>query len=59
MTNIEIRDLIKKNRLFCYEVAAKIGVSEFTFARWLRKELDEDKKARTLIAIKELTGKEE
>ena len=57
--NIEIRNLIRKNRLFNYEVAAKIGISEYTFARWLRFELDENKKARTLNAIKELIGKEE
>lgn len=58
MKNVEIRTLIKCKRLYFYEIAAKIGISEFTFTRWLREELDEDKRKRVLNAINELSGKE-
>ena len=59
MTNFELRSLIKSKRLFFYEIAAKIGISEFTFTRWLREELNEEKRTKVLTAIKELTGEEE
>lgn len=54
MNNIEIRDLIKKTRLYNYEIAQEIGISEFTFCRWLRNELDEAKKQEVINAIKYL-----
>ena len=43
--------LIKKNRLCHYEVAKEIGISEFTFCKWLREELSEDKKKLVFSAI--------
>lgn len=58
MTNAEIKKVIRDRRLFNYEVAAQLGISEFTFSRWFRKELDEDKRKRVLNAINELSGKE-
>ncbi len=54
MANAEIRKLIKSSRLYQYEVAEKIGVTECTLIRWLRKELPESKKQSVLQAIKEL-----
>lgn len=59
MTNAEIKKIIRDRRLFNYEVAAQLGISEFTFSRWFRKELENDKCERVLKAIDELTGKEE
>ncbi len=54
MANAEIRKLIKSSSLYQYEVAEKIGVTECTLIRWLRKELPESKKQSVLQAIKEL-----
>lgn len=43
MENLEIRQLIKKYRLFHYEVAEECGVTEYTFCKWLRNELSEER----------------
>ncbi|WP_028518165.1 hypothetical protein [Ruminococcus flavefaciens] len=58
MKNVEIRSLIKQNRLFYYEVAEKIGIAEATFCKWLRKELTADQKQKVLFAINELSGRQ-
>ena len=54
MNNIDIRNAIKKARLFCWEVAEELGISESYFSRKLRKELPQDEKARILAAIEKL-----
>ncbi len=54
--NEDIRRAISEKRLFNYEVAEKLGVSEFTFARWLRYELSEEKKELVINAINELAS---
>ena len=54
MHNLDIRIKIKENRLCHYEVANKIGISEYTFCRWLRTELPEEKRALVLKAIEEI-----
>lgn len=56
--NIEIRNLIKQHRLFFYEVAEKIGITEYTFSKWLRKELTAEQKQKVLFAINELSGRQ-
>ena len=42
--NAEIRAAAKSAGVFLYEIAEKLDVSEPTFIRWLRKELDEPTK---------------
>ena len=37
--NTDIRTTAKQNGVYLYEIAEKLGVSEPTFNRWLRKEL--------------------
>ncbi len=56
MHNVEIRELIKKNRIFNYEIAEKLHISEYTLCRWLRNELSTEKKQEITAAIIELTG---
>ena len=51
MCNLEIRLKIKENRLHNYEIAKELNVSEFTFSRWLREELSEERKSLVLSAI--------
>lgn len=58
MNNTEIRNLIKKYRLYFYEVAEKVGITEYTLSRWMRKELSETQKQRVLTAVSELTGEQ-
>lgn len=51
MNNLEIRLAIKKARLYNYEVAAELGVSESHFSRKLRNEMGEEERQRVLDAI--------
>lgn len=54
MTNLEIRKEIKKNRLFHYEIADVLGISESTLSKWLRKEMDIGRKELIIQAIRKL-----
>ena len=57
MKNLDIRMRIKENRLCHYEVAAQIGVSEYTLCRWLREELSAEKREAVNKAIDYIIGK--
>lgn len=54
MANAEIRELIRKKRLRHYEIAKALGVNEFTFSRWLRNELPDEKKRKIIEAIEQI-----
>lgn len=56
MANQEIKDLIKKHRLFRYEVAEAMGISEGYLSTLLRKPLTEEMERRVLDAINKLTN---
>lgn len=57
--NTEIRAAAKSAGVFLYEIAEKLNVSEPTFIRWLRKELDEPTKRKALAAIEEIKREHE
>lgn len=57
--NTEIRAAAKSAGVFLYEIAEKLDVSEPTFIRWLRKELDEPTKRKALTAIEEIKREHE
>ena len=54
MNNLDIRMAIKKARLFAYEVAEAMGITETYFSRKLRKELPPEEKQRILAVIDRL-----
>ena len=54
MTNQEIKTLIKQKRLRQWEIAKELGVSEFTFSRWLRTELPDAKKKKIVDVIEHM-----
>ena len=54
MNNLEVRLAIKEARLFNYEVAAKLGISETYFSRKLRQELTQEEKRKILELIDNL-----
>lgn len=56
--NYSIKQIIKESRYRQYEIAAKIGISEYTFCKWFRKELTQEQKALILSAIEELKAGE-
>jgi predicted XRE-type DNA-binding protein len=52
--NIDIREAIKKANFPQWMIADRMGVTDTTFSRWLRKELAEDKKQEIFNLIKEI-----
>lgn len=56
MANLEIREKIRKSRLFHYEIADTLGISESTFSKWLRSELDMERKEKVIQAIETVKG---
>ncbi len=49
--NYSIKQIIKESRYRQYEIAAKIGISEYTFCKWFRKELTSEQRMQILDAI--------
>lgn len=49
--NEDVRKIIHNKRIYHYELANALGVSEATLCRWLRTELPEQKKAEVYAAI--------
>jgi len=56
MSNLEIREEIKKSRLFHYEIADALGVSESAFSKWFRSEMDAERKEKVMRAIESIKG---
>ena len=56
--NCEIRTKIRENRLAHWEVAKKMGISEFTLCRWLRQELNARQLEMVETAIEALKREE-
>ncbi len=57
--NLDIRSVAKSAGVFLYEIAEKLGVSEPTFNRMLRKELDDPTKHKALAAIETIRRERE
>jgi hypothetical protein len=49
--NFDIKKAISDARIYVYEVADELGISEPGFRLWLRKDLSDEKRARILEAI--------
>ena len=58
MTNQEIKEIMRKSRFFDYEIAAAIGISEYTFCKWFRRNLTEEQQGHILTAISTLKASE-
>lgn len=54
MTRKDFQKLIQKKRIFQYEVASAIGISEFTLCRWLRNPSAEQEQ-KIIAAVGELS----
>lgn len=49
--NDTIKKKIKASRIMQYEIAAQIGISEYTLCKWFRKELTAEQQEQILSAI--------
>lgn len=56
MKNIDIRTTAAAAKVRLWQVAERVGVSEGTFCRKLRRELPAEEKARVLAAIQALAA---
>lgn len=53
LTNLEVRQAINKRRLKYHEVAAALGITQYTFSHWLQVEMPDEKKQKILKAIQD------
>lgn len=58
MKGQEIKNWLKEKRLFQWELAAALNVSEFTLSRWLRGSLSPEHEKAVLEAVERMTRKE-
>lgn len=58
MNGQDVKDLLRRERLFQWELAAALEISEFTLSRWLRGTLDGEREESVLQAIDRLIHKE-
>lgn len=55
MNGEDVRGLLKRKRLYQWELAAALGISEFTLVRWLRNgPLSEERATAIQRAIEQL-----
>lgn len=54
----ELREHMRRHGVRQWQVAAKMGISEFTLVRWLRNTPTEEHAAMIAEAIEELSAKE-
>jgi AraC-like DNA-binding protein len=54
VTNKEINDIIAESGIKKYEIASRIGITEYHICRLFRQELTEEYKILVMDAIKEL-----
>jgi len=52
--NIDIRTAAKDSGVYLWEIAEKLGVSEPTLNRYLRKEMHDSQKAKFYSAIEQI-----
>lgn len=55
MQNLEIREAVKNGGVYLWQLADRLGVSDATLSRKLRKELSAKEKKRCLQIIEQLT----
>lgn len=55
MANQDIRELLKRNRIYLWEVAQLYGCTESTLSKKLRVELSNEEKAKIIDIINKLS----
>ncbi len=56
MNNKDIRNLLKEKGIFHWQLADKLGISEATLTRKLRRELPIEEKEKLIKVIKKMEG---
>lgn len=58
MTKAEIKQLAKKAGVYMWQIAEKLGITDSTLSRKLRRPLSETDTAKVLAAIEQLTAEQ-
>lgn len=59
LKNVEIREALKEKGIYQYELADKMGISEFTLVKRFRKEQAPKEKERIIMLINEIAKERE
>ncbi len=54
MTSNEIKQILKEKRIYQWEVAKVLGITEFTLTRWLREDLSHEKEEEIMKIIDQI-----
>ena len=54
MDNKQIREVMRDNNIYMWQVAKKLNVNETSFCKWFREELSEERKQQVMSAIEEI-----
>lgn len=54
MSNKDIEYLLKKEQIYKWQIAEKLGLHETSFCRWWRKELSQEQVQMVLSAVEEI-----
>ena len=58
MTGTEVKQLAKQNGVCLWQIAEKLGITDSTLSRKLRRPLSEADTAKVLAAIEQLTAEQ-
>ena len=59
MTSNQIKQILKEKRIYQWEVAKALGITEFTLTRWLREDLPKERATQIMEVIDVLLSKRE
>lgn len=54
MSNEQIKTFMRKNDVYMWQVAKKIGIHETSFCKWFREELSQEQIQCILSAVEEI-----
>ena len=54
MNNAELKELMKENNIYMWQVAKKLGVNETSFCKWFREPLTQTREQQVLSAVEEI-----
>ena len=53
MNNQQIKEVMRYNNIYMWQVAKKLNVNETSFCKWFREELSEERKQQVMLKIQE------
>lgn len=56
-TNLDIRELLKKNKIYQWQVAQELGMQDSNFSKLMRQELSKDKKDEIIKIINDILSR--